>query len=815
MFEKKEFSQILEAMQGSLQDKSSREFDFQEGSVVRTLFESFAYEMAVLYEQMERVYLSAYVDSSEDTDLDKVVAILGIKRGEPEYATGKVTFERDVGIDEAIEIPIDTLVTTEDTETSPKKAYKTIEPQTIAEGESSVTVRVQAEDFGQAGETEAETIVVMPQPVSGVKSVSNQKAVQFRGKERETDRELRDRAKETLLAASGANSTSIKNTLLAMPGVKEVKIKEPFEEQLSESEDSQQQEQKAEIYGLIDVFVDAVDFDNVKPQLQSRIDRVRAAGVFVRLQEPTKVEVDVLFQVTLDPQLKFSQDSERQSFEESVEKAIRNYLERLTIGQPLVYTQFIRHLLELQGVSDLSEVAIAIYENGQRKEYILSDLAANKQIAITDSGKIFPRRIRVTSGTQRLPLLIPIEFQFTELEGITRQDIINFLNNYFQSLEQRKSVILTKTEILEHIKNNQINENTLEVIEDSFKLFPHNPQEQVAVSYLEQAQVDEENLFAFCKIIKLIGAIKFTPAETSTIQERESDKENIQRQITSYLNNLKPQEAIDLNNLRETIQKSAPKLTIAELVPDDFRIVLAEQEETRLDNNQITVREFEKAKFGHFCITTNSETVNVTAEQLQLTVMPSESSPLAKEIIQAVSEEVNKAVSQAQEITNKANTISQQIRENAISEELRQTSSQVEEVIDTNNPDSGPAAANQPENTLENAQDKPTLSDEEETKIKQSAIAAINNFSQLQQGVDLKYQEFKQTIETAVNELNLPTLKEANHVLQVTKLNLTATSTSDQRTQNITIEQPKDIHIRSVEIINSIRPPSVETIEII
>ena len=48
-------------MRDSLQDKSQTNFDFNEGSVVRTLFESFAYEMAVLYEQMERVYLSGYV----------------------------------------------------------------------------------------------------------------------------------------------------------------------------------------------------------------------------------------------------------------------------------------------------------------------------------------------------------------------------------------------------------------------------------------------------------------------------------------------------------------------------------------------------------------------------------------------------------------------------------------------------------------------------------------------------------------------------------------------------------------------------------
>ena len=99
---------------------------------------------------------------------NKVVAVLGIKRGEPEYAISKVTFVRDVGIDEEIEIPLNTLVTTEDSENIPKKAYKTIERGIIPPKESTVTVRKQAENPGKEGETEQNTIVVMPQPVPGV-----------------------------------------------------------------------------------------------------------------------------------------------------------------------------------------------------------------------------------------------------------------------------------------------------------------------------------------------------------------------------------------------------------------------------------------------------------------------------------------------------------------------------------------------------------------------------------------------------------------------------------------------------------------------
>jgi uncharacterized phage protein gp47/JayE len=226
VFERKTFAQIFEAMRDRTPPALS---DFQEGSVVRTMFESFAYEIAVLYAQMDRVYLSAYVDTAEGVQLEQVVAILGIKRGEPDFATGKVTFERDIGIDEDILIPIGTLVTTsEDTDESPKKAYKTIEAKTLNRDTTSIEVRVQAIQAGETQKTDAQTITVMPLPITGVKSVSNKEPILFTGKQQETDEELRDRAKKTLLAASGANTTAIENALMSLPGVKQVQVRENF-----------------------------------------------------------------------------------------------------------------------------------------------------------------------------------------------------------------------------------------------------------------------------------------------------------------------------------------------------------------------------------------------------------------------------------------------------------------------------------------------------------------------------------------------------------------------------------------------------------
>ena len=146
-FEAKKFSDIFTAMRQRAQ-AGGVITDFEVGSVARTLTESFSYEIALLYEQMRLVYLSAFVDTAEGQQLDMVVSILGVTRSEPDFAEGVVTFQRDIG-NEDINIPFGTLVATEDTPEAPKKVYQTVEPKTLLKDQTSTDLRVQALNRGR------------------------------------------------------------------------------------------------------------------------------------------------------------------------------------------------------------------------------------------------------------------------------------------------------------------------------------------------------------------------------------------------------------------------------------------------------------------------------------------------------------------------------------------------------------------------------------------------------------------------------------------------------------------------------------------
>jgi uncharacterized phage protein gp47/JayE len=338
-FVKKDFQELYTRLEQEARTRVPELTDYQEGSVVRSIFESFAIEMATLYEQLDLVYQAGYVDTAEGASLDRVVAVLGIKRNEPDFATGEVTFTRDPGFSEVLVVPAGTLVTTVEDENQepPKKAYLTIEEGRLAVGENTINVKVQADVRGRDMASDANTVVVMPQPVPGIKLVNNNSPIRFLGRDRESDEELRQRAKQALLASGRASHTSIENALLSLPGVRAVRIKEERTHP-----------------GIIWIYVDGLTARN-RTQVQQRIDAVRAAGIYVVLEAAQPIALTVVLRIAVDTRVK---GEERLAVERQVSDAVIGFISRVPMGQPLLFAQLTAEVLAVKGVVDLEDLQI-------------------------------------------------------------------------------------------------------------------------------------------------------------------------------------------------------------------------------------------------------------------------------------------------------------------------------------------------------------------------------------------------------------------------------------------------------------------------
>lgn len=721
-FEPKKFEEIYTNMVQKSQEKVPTLTDFQVGSVIRTMYESFAYEIGILYEQLNQVYLSAFIDSAEGSQLEMLVALLGIQRGLPDFAEGTVTFQRDLGTD-IIEIPVGTLVTTEDSEKSPKKAYTTIESQIFPANSKTIDVKIQAVERGEEQVTKEETINIMPLPIPGIKSVINKSPIQFTGKKTETDEELRQRAKIALISSGKASNIALENALLSQPSVKEVKLIERFNDPDKK-------------YGLVDIFVDGVDFSNeTKVQsLKSQIDKVRASGVFVRLQSAILVPIDAVFKIEINPGIKIS-EMERKTIEKSVEESIIAYISQIKMGQPLLFSQLTRQILSVTNIYNIERFEICTYvptDNGSilsTPTQCYADNDPRKKIDIGEAQKIYLRKIWVTSQVKKVPIVIQFKIN-QDIQSSQEQEIINKLSEYFKSLKSGDSV--KKEDIKNKIAEARISPQDLKLQASDLSSLAVVTPEGIKLSFAEKAELDKENLFIYRNILKIVGAVQFTPPKTTNDEEKNKIKQKIIDSLNAYLETLKPEENVDIDVLEKTVKNVVNDMPV-KLDINDLITLINDQEELRISQKQIEVKQWEKAQLGNFCVTSEIESIKVDITKLSLKLVIPNPSPSG----------------------------------------FKQT-----DVIEP---------------------------------IQKAVTKAIQEFPRPEQGKNLSYTSLQQAILTPISSPELQNLlRGVTYVIE--NFDLTATSQSDKRIQTRNINNNKEIHVRSVEIIKEINPPA--TVEV-
>ena len=657
-FEPKKFNQVFEDMR----QRTAVLTDFEVGSVARTVYESFAYEIALLYEKMRLVYLSAYVDTAEGQQLDMVVAILGIKRGEPEFAEGTITFERDIG-QQDIEVPWGTLVATPETPTTPKKVYQTIENKLFPKEQTSLEVKIQAVNRGEAQVTPAETLTVLPRPIPGIKAVSNSNPTRFTGKRRETDEELRERAKNTLISSGKATILSLENALLSLPGVKDVKVRENFrfargQVTLTRGTDSGKitiakgtqltttskalafkttnqvvlaatanavevpvqsmiEGEAGEVaanaawtptntlsvsnpspiqlgqFGLIEIYVDGVDFQDKEAVavLENEIDRVKAAGIFVRLKSAIAVTVDGVFKIEINPDLKLSQE-ERLKLEQAVQNEIEDYIKNRKMGQPLLFSQIIKNALFLDGISNLDEFVITTFK--QRQDGTTQEDrydATDKRIETDEFERFIPGHLCVASQIKPLP--VTIELQVANLDRQQEERLVNALSDYFKGKAIGSTI--TEREITAAIASvSGIIRNTLKLIPKPWCQKTEAQPEKVTASFVEQPVLGE--VFAYSKKLNLQGKITITLPAVLSEREKQKVSSQVKDKLVNYVATLKPGTDVVFADLR-AIATAVKPVIMVELKPSDFQVTLKEtSQQTRVSTKQVKVEPFEKVE---------------------------------------------------------------------------------------------------------------------------------------------------------------------------------------------------------------------------
>ena len=663
MFEPKKFSDIVEDMGSHIASLS----DFYVGSVTRTLVETFSYELGLLYKKMELVYLSAFIDTAEGIHLEQVVAVLDIKRGLPDYATGTVSFTRDAGKDNII-IPIGTRVSTEDGPGKPKKVYQTIEEKTLAPDVITLDVKVQAVERGEEYDAAEAEINVMPRPIPGIKSVTNHWKVRVIGKKRETDQELRERAKNTLISSGKATRLSIENTLLSMPGVTDVKVMEDYtfpqgtatltlqagkekatiprnsliltnENKLLQTKTemflSGEQKQSLEVkirsiregrlgeiptpsglkfkdveldklvtitnpkpivltdFGVIDVFVAGPNLEDNKERarIQSAIDKVKAAGIYVRLDNAQAVAIDGILKIDLGTRQSLDNE-ELKEMETRVAETIRDFIRQIKMGNPLVFSRLLKEVITVEGVANLTDFRLfteAERFNGQAREFQLS---ANK-IEIEESERFEPRDICVAAGDKLLP--VDVEVHIPAINKDNYKAVVEALKSYFDGLAQGDDV--TNEGLIRKIENDPIKpisktlqlnpnpwcprSNMLILEEDSNT--GKDYASSIKVSFVEKAVFGR--LFAYSHFLEITGALYVDISAGLEPEEIDDILVEAKNKIDTYLEKIwDTKRFVTIKDICDQAKQASEKITKVKSDSKDFQT-----ERTKIGENSATI----------------------------------------------------------------------------------------------------------------------------------------------------------------------------------------------------------------------------------
>ncbi len=306
--------------------------DLNVGSVIRTLMETVAREMAMAYLQLDHVYESAFVDTAEGSSLDKVVALVGVRRLPTGFPVARLRFTRraDAGAGSQVTIPANTAVVD-----ATGARYLTLDALTLEPGETTREVNARGESPGTklAGTGELNRMEVL---IAGVSEVTNPQPA-YSLSAAETDAELRRRAAGSLHGVVRGTQNALKFGLLSIEGIKNVNVVEA----------------PNGVPGEIRIEVaHASDDPNIDAIIARTIEEIRPAGIRVLWNKAQSLSVAVTVTLTLAGSGAGVTGGVLSAINSAIEASLREYLTSLPPGGKARRAQLLKLVLADERVSD-------------------------------------------------------------------------------------------------------------------------------------------------------------------------------------------------------------------------------------------------------------------------------------------------------------------------------------------------------------------------------------------------------------------------------------------------------------------------------
>lgn len=326
----KSFATLVSDQVTAMQGRAAGLVDLAIGSILRALAESNAGVATWLQQLIVNLLVTTRAATCSGEDLDSWMADFSFTRLSAVQATGLVTFSRFTATNQAL-IPVGSGVTT----TDGTQAYAVVADTTnaaydatqlgyvIAAGVSSLTVPVQANIAGAAGNAQAGAITVIAGSLQYVDTVTNTTTF-TNGEDAETDDAFRARFVLWIASLSKATKAAVGYALSSMQNGVTYTLTENFAYNGAA--------QPGYFYAVVDDGSGTPSSTFIE-QAYVAVDAVRGFTITFGVFPPTVVTANVVMVITTDS------SGDHVTIVGIVQSAIQQYIAGLSLGQLLPYSK--------------------------------------------------------------------------------------------------------------------------------------------------------------------------------------------------------------------------------------------------------------------------------------------------------------------------------------------------------------------------------------------------------------------------------------------------------------------------------------------
>jgi uncharacterized phage protein gp47/JayE len=343
------FSAIVSNIATATQAAASSLLDYTVGSVLLAIAQATAGVTLWLQAIILQVLTLTRASTSQGSDLDSFMADYGVTRLAAVAATGVVTFSRFTATQQAT-VPAGSTVQTADGTQSFTVTIDTtnaawnagLNAYVLAANTSSVSVPVQASVAGSGGNVQSGTITVITAPIPGVDTVTNASGF-TNGIDAESDPALRTRFVLYLASLSKATKTAV--------GYAVTSTQQGLDYTITENYDYNGTLDYGYFYVVVD---DGTGYppSNLLTNVSNAVDAVRPLCSRFAVFAPVVLTANVTMVLTTAAGFTHG------TVIGNVATALQNFINALTIGFSLPYTQLASLAYDVPGVTNVTGILL-------------------------------------------------------------------------------------------------------------------------------------------------------------------------------------------------------------------------------------------------------------------------------------------------------------------------------------------------------------------------------------------------------------------------------------------------------------------------